>query len=116
MVHKGIFTNRLLWCSFQQRILSPCQYWFKPNPFSTLFFCPKLSILLIINASQRWTPTLEINTNTKIAKSPVDDRHVILPLRGFEHVVCGRMSCAQLRARMNFYCQFKAIFPKQIPI
>ena len=40
------------------------------------------------------------------------DGHIILTLRGFEHVTCCHMRCAQLWAsQMKIYCQFKAVFP-----
>ena len=54
-----------------------------------------------INSSQRWTPTLEINTNTKKFKAPREngrmDGHIILPLRGFDPMACGCMRCAQIQ-------------------
>ena len=54
-----------------------------------------------INKSRLWTTTLEIITNTKTEKVPRTtgqiDRHIILPLRGFDPVACGRMCYAQLR-------------------
>ena len=42
----------------------------------------------------------------------------MLPLRGFDPMTCSRMYCAQSRAaRMNFLCQFKAVFfQTKIPI
>ena len=57
-----------------------------------------------MNELQRWTPTLEMNTNTKITKGPRTtrqtdgrtDEYIILPLMGFNYVACGLMSCAQL--------------------
>ena len=54
-----------------------------------------------INASRSCTSTLEMNTNTKIAKRPADnltDRHIILPLRVFDTMACNRVCCAQLWA------------------
>ena len=61
-----------------------------------------------INAPQRWTLKLEINTNAKIAKGlqttertdGQTDRHIILPLRGFEPVACRRMRCGKLWAAL----------------
>ena len=58
------------------------------------------SHLLLINESRRWTPTLEID-KYKNHKRPADDRndgHIILPLRGFDTVACGRMCCMKLRS------------------
>ena len=59
-----------------------------------------------INASQCWNPTLEINTNTKVAKFTRTtirtdrhmDRYVILTLREFYPVACGCIRYAQLKA------------------
>ena len=55
-----------------------------------------------INASRRWTPTLEVDTNTKIEKvlctTGRTEGHIILPLRGFNPVACGHMRCEQLQA------------------
>ena len=62
-----------------------------------------------INESQHWTPTLDINTNTKNRKSAAEDhtdgrtdgrmdRNIILTLRGFDPVAFGRMRYTQLRA------------------
>ena len=58
------------------------------------------------NPSRRCTPTLEINTNKKIAKGPWitgrtdgnTDEHIILPLRVYEPVACGCMNCKKLQA------------------
>ena len=44
-------------------------------------------------------------------------RHIILLLMGFEPVAYDHMRCVQLQAaRMNFYCQLKAVFQTKIPI
>ena len=66
---------------------------------------------VVINAYQRWTITLEINTkNTKKAcGGPFGwtDRHIILTLIRFKPLAWIRMRCAKLRAtKMNFYCPF----------
>ena len=60
-----------------------------------------LDFIVGINESWIWTPKLELNTNTKIAKvlqttGPTDGL-IILPLRGFDPVACGCICWAQLR-------------------
>ena len=43
------------------------------------------------------------------------DGRIILILRGFKPMACGRVRSAQLWAsRITFYCQFKAAFSKKI--
>ena len=42
---------------------------FKNDTNSLLLQCPKY-LTKVINASRSWTPTLEMNTKTKIAKGP----------------------------------------------
>ena len=42
------------------------------------------------------------------------DGHIILSLRGFEPLACGRMRCAHIwAARMNFNYRFKAVIPEK---
>ena len=52
--------------------------------------------------------------NRKKARVQLDgktDRHILLTIRIFESVACGRMRWMQLRAaRMNFYSRFISVF------
>ena len=51
----------------------------------------------------RWTPKLEINTDTKTPKIPTNyeiDRRIILPFSLFEPMACNCMHCTQLCATL----------------
>ena len=79
-------------------------------------------LLCPISASRCWTPLhrklIQIqnrkNLRTTVRTDGLTERHIILSLRGFDHVACGRMRCAHIwAARMNFNYRSKPLFQKK---